>query len=202
MLPKALDDLIEALGVLPGVGPRSAERYAWALFKRPQVKLNEIAEAISSLHTKVKLCPKTFALISDSEEFSKLYADERRDRKLIMVVEQPFDIIPLEKTSKFTGTYHVLGGAISPIDGIHAGDLKIAELIKRVKEDEVGELILATNANIEGESTALYIQKMMEDAGLGEVKLTRLARGLPTGVDLAYADQITLSHAFDGRKEF
>lgn len=201
MLPKALDDLIESLSLLPGVGPRTAERYAWALFKRPQGKLEEIADDIANLHNKVKLCPKTFALISEEEEVSPLYLDERRDKKTVMVVEQPFDIIPLEKTSKFNGTYHVLGGAISPIDGIHASDLKIAELIARVKNDQVEELILATNANIEGESTALYIQKMLDEAGQN-VKMTRLARGLPTGVDLAYADQITLSHAFDGRKEF
>ncbi len=201
MLPKALDDLIDALGTLPGVGPRTAERYAWALFKSPDAKLNEVADSISSLHQKVKLCPKTFALISEDEEFSKLYSDDKRDKKLVMVVEQPFDIMPLEKTSKFNGTYHVLGGAISPIDGINASDLRIAELIERVKEDQVEELILATNANVEGESTALYIQKMLEDAKLNP-KMTRLARGLPTGVDLAYADQITLAHAFDGRKEF
>lgn len=201
MLPKGLEDLIEALGSLPGVGPRTAERYAWALFKRPESKLNELAESISGLHSKVKLCPKTFALISEDEEVSRLYSDEKRDKKLVMVVEQPFDIIPLEKTSKFNGTYHVLGGAISPIDGINAEDLRIAELVRRVREDEVEEIILATNANIEGESTALYIQKMLEDAKL-KPKLTRLARGLPTGVDLAYADQITLAHAFDGRKEF
>ncbi len=201
MLPKALDDLIEALGQLPGVGPRTAERYAWALFKKPQAKLEDIADAITDLHHKVKLCPKTFALISDDEAVSKLYDAPNRDKTVVMVVEQPFDIMPLEKTSKFHGTYHVLGGAISPIDGINASDLRIAELITRVKEDGVQELILATNANIEGESTALYLQKMLEDAG-AKVKLTRLARGLPTGVDLAYADQITLSHAFDGRKEF
>lgn len=201
MLPRALDDLIEALGSLPGVGPRTAERYAWALFKRPDSKLREVSEAISTLHEKVKLCPKTFALISEDEELSTLYSDDKRDKKLVMVVEQPFDIIPLEKTSKFNGTYHVLGGAISPIDGVNASDLKIAELISRVRDDEVEELILATNANIEGESTALFIQKMLEDAKLN-VKMTRLARGLPTGIDLAYADQITLAHAFDGRKEF
>ncbi|USN97240.1 MAG: recombination protein RecR [Candidatus Nomurabacteria bacterium] len=201
MLPKALDDLIEALGSLPGVGPRTAERYAWSLFKRPESKLKDLTESISSLHERVKLCPKTFALISEDEDLSELYSDNRRDKKVVMVVEQPFDIIPLEKTSKFNGTYHVLGGAISPIDGINASDLKIAELIQRVKDDEVEELILATNANIEGESTALYIQKILEEAG-EKVKMTRLARGLPTGVDLAYADQITLSHAFDGRKEF
>ena len=201
MLPRALDDLIEALGSLPGVGPRTAERYAWALFKRPEAKLKDLSESISSLHERVKLCPKTFALISEDEDVSELYSDDRRDKRIVMVVEQPFDIIPLEKTSKFNGSYHVLGGAISPIDGINASDLKIAELIQRVKEDEVEELILATNANVEGESTALFIQKMLEDAKLN-VKMTRLARGLPTGVDLAYADQITLAHAFDGRKEF
>ena len=135
MLPRALDDLIEALGSLPGVGPRTAERYAWALFKRPEAKLKDLSESISSLHARVKLCPKTFALISEDEDVSELYSNDRRDKKIVMVVEQPFDIIPLEKTSKFNGTYHVLGGAISPIDGINASDLKIAELMQRVKED-------------------------------------------------------------------
>ncbi len=201
MLPSALEDLIEALEMLPGVGSKTAERYAWVLFQKPQAKLAELAELISSLQTKIKLCPKTFALISEDQDLSPLYENPKRDRQVVMVVEQPFDIMPMEKTSKFSGTYHVLGGSISPIDGVGPNDLKISELVRRVATDQVEELILATNANIEGEGTALYIQKKLEEAGLNP-KMTRLARGLPTGVDLAYADQITLSHALDGRKEF
>lgn len=201
MLPKPLQNLIDALGMLPGVGARTAERYAWHLFKSSDSKLKELSSEISDLHNKIKLCPKTFALIAEDEEFSELYSSPKRDKQIIMVVEQPFDIMPMEKTTKFDGTYHVLGGAISPIDGIHAENLTINQLIKRVKDDGVKELILATGANVEGESTALYIQKMCQDAGV-KPKLTRLARGLPTGVDLAYADQITLTHAFDGRNEF
>jgi recombination protein RecR len=201
MLPQALEDVIDQLGSLPGVGPRTAERYAWSLFKKPDAKLKDLADSIATLHQKIKLCPKTFALISQNEECSELYSGHDRDKTTVMVVEQPFDIFPLEKMAKFKGTYHVLGGSISPIDGVNPEDLTVKELISRVKEDGVTELILATGANIEGESTALYIQKMLEYAEL-KPKMTRLARGLPTGVDLAYADQITLSHALDGRKEF
>lgn len=201
MLPKPLQNLIDALGMLPGVGSRTAERFAWHLLKSPDNKLQELSSEISSLHKKIKLCPETFALISEDETCSELYSSPKRNKQIVMVVEQPFDIITMEKTSMYDGTYHVLGGAISPIDGVHAENLTIAQLIKRAKKDDVKELILATGANIEGESTALYLQKMCKDAGL-DIMLTRLARGLPTGVDLAYADQITLTHAFDGRKEF
>jgi recombination protein RecR len=143
----------------------------------------------------------TFAFIDASENISRLYENPGRNKQLVAVVEDPFDVIALENTGQFKGTYHVLGGAISPIDGVTPEQLHIPELIERLKNDKVGEVILATNASVEGESTALYIQKQLEEASLGEIKVTRLARGLPVGVDLEYADQITLTHALQGRKE-
>ena len=141
----------------------------------------------------------TFALIDASEEVSTLYSDPDRNKKLIAVVEEPLDIVALERTGQFKGTYHVLGGAISPIDGIGPEQLHIPELLNRLKDDGVEEIIIATNASVEGESTALFLQRFIQDNG-HEVKMTRLARGIPVGVDLEYADQITLTHALEGRR--
>jgi recombination protein RecR len=154
LLPPALTKLIEALGNLPGVGPRTAERYAYFLVRRDPAKSDQLAAALSNLHAGVAYCPKTFALISSDDDVSPLYSDPRRDKKLVAVVAEPLDIVALEKTNGFHGTYHVLGGLVSPIDGI----------------------------------------------GDRPVKVTRLARGLPIGVDLEYADQITLSRALEGRQ--
>lgn len=197
LLPPALVNLIEALGNLPGVGPRTAERYAYFLVRRDPAKASQLALALSELHSGIKYCPVTFALISADEEVSPLYSDPRRDKQLIAVVAEPLDIVSLEKTNAFHGTYHVLGGLVSPIDGIGPEQLHIRELIKRIDDDKVKEIILATNASVEGESTALYIQQQIGDR---KVKVTRLARGLPIGVDLEYADQITLSRALEGRQ--
>jgi recombination protein RecR len=141
----------------------------------------------------------TFALIDANETTSSLYTSPDRNKKIVAVVEEPLDIIALERTGQYTGTYHVLGGAISPIDNIGPEQLHIPELINRLKEDEVEEVIIATNASVEGESTALFLQRQIKDYGLN-VKLSRLARGIPVGVDLEYADQITLSHALEGRR--
>ncbi|MDO5343943.1 MAG: recombination mediator RecR [Candidatus Saccharibacteria bacterium] len=199
VLPTALTELIEELGKLPGVGARTAERYAYAVLKRDAKRAEQLARALSRLHTRVKTCPVTFALIDDGEEVSPLYADEARNRRLICVVEEPLDIVALERTGQFKGTYHVLGGAISPIDGIGPEQLHIPELIERIKRDEVQEIIIATNASVEGESTALFLQRYVQEAGL-TLTMTRLARGIPVGVDLEYADQITLSHALEGRR--
>jgi len=199
MLPKALTQLIDALGSLPGVGPRSAERYAYYLLKADQHVSARLADALKAVHSGVKLCPVTYALIDSSEDVSQLYASPERDKTLVAVVEEPLDIIALEKTKAFKGTYHVLGGAMSPIDGVGPEQLHIPELIERIKRDKVKEVILATNASVEGESTALYIQKHIEDDGL-TVHISRLARGIPVGVDLEYADMITLTHALEGRK--
>lgn len=196
-LPKPLQDAIEALGQLPGVGPRSAERYAYYLLRADPAKAQVLADSLLSLHQGVKYCPQTFALIDKSQDVSPLYSDSRRNKKVVAVVADPFDIVALEKTRSFNGTYHVLGGLISPIDGVGPEQLHIAELIKRIDKDKVKELILATNASVEGESTALLITQQI---GKRQVKVTRLARGLPVGVDLEYADQITLAQALEGRQ--
>jgi recombination protein RecR len=197
ILPPALVDVIEALGRLPGVGPRTAERYAYFLVKNDPGKARGLAEALHNLHGGIGVCRKTFALVPAGQELSDLYTDPKRDKTVVAVVAEPFDIVALEKTSSFSGTYHVLGGLVSPIDGIGPEQLHINELIQRIDDDSVQEIILATNASVEGESTALYIQKQIGDR---EVKVTRLARGLPIGVDLEYADQITLTRALEGRQ--
>ena len=198
MLPAALEDTIEALSMLPGVGPRTAERYAYYLFRSNDKISKNIAEALSNLHNKVKTCPVTFALISTDEEISPLYTDLRRDKTTVMVVEEPLDIYAIEQINSYNGTYHVLGGALSPIDGVTPEQLHIGELIKRVNNDDVKEVIIATNPSVEGESTALYLEKLLHEQN-PNLKLTRLARGLPLGVDLSYADQITLSAALENR---
>ena len=198
MLPTALQQVIEALGSLPGVGPRSAERYAYYLFRSsPQISEN-IAASLMHLHQGVKSCPVTFALIDAAEDISPLYADPSRDKKTVLVVEEPLDIFAIEQTRGYKGTYHVLGGAVSPIDGITPDKLHIKELLDRVKTDDVKEVIIATNPSVEGESTALLLQKLLSEK-YPELKITRLARGLPLGIDLSYADQITLSAALENR---
>lgn len=198
MLPKALTNLTNALGLLPGVGPKTAERYAYYLFRADSKIAEEIASALSELHSGVKSCPVTFALIDAEEEVSPLYADDSRDKTTVLVVEEPLDIYAIEATHGYKGTYHVLGGAISPIDGITPEQLHIKELVERVEKDDVSEVIIATNPSVEGESTALLLEKVLHDKK-PELKLTRLARGLPLGVDLSYADQITLSAALENR---
>lgn len=199
LLPLALEKLIDELGHLPGVGQRTAERYAYYLLRANQRINDSLATAIHDVHAQVKTCPVTFALIDAEETVSSLYSDPSRNKQLIAVVEEPLDIVALERTGQYKGTYHVLGGAMSPIDGIGPEQLHIPELLKRLEEDAVEEIIIATNASVEGESTALFLQKHIQDAGI-DVKMSRLARGIPVGVDLEYADQITLSHALEGRR--
>lgn len=200
MLPKALEDAINALSMLPGVGPRTAERYAYYLFKsNPRISEN-ISDTLSKLHTEVRSCPITFALIGADEEYSPFYTDPSRDKTTVLVVEEPLDIYAIEQTKAYKGTYHVLGGAVSPIDGVTPEQLHIGELIKRVNNDNVKEVIIATNPSVEGESTALLLEKMLREQN-PNLKITRLARGLPLGVDLSYADQITLSAALENRTD-
>lgn len=199
LLPSALTDAIDELGKLPGVGARTAERYAYFLLRADERTSIKLADALTKLHSGVKQCPVTFALIDANEDVSPLYSDPDRDKTTIAVVEEPLDIIALERTGQYNGTYHVLGGAISPIDGIGPEQLHIPELLDRIAKDEVKELIIATNASVEGESTALFLQRHIQDAGI-DIKMTRLARGIPVGVDLEYADQITLGHALEGRR--
>jgi recombination protein RecR len=197
ILPPALSDLIEAFGSLPGVGPRTAERYAYYLVRHGGDNPAKLSQALLGIGDGIGYCEKTFALVPKGKKLSDLYTDPRRDKAIVAVVAEPFDIIALEKTGQFSGTYHVLGGLVSPIDGVSPENLHIEELIARVKEDEVKEVILALNASVEGESTSLYIQQQINS---GNVKITRLARGLPIGVDLEYADQITLGRALEGRQ--
>lgn len=198
MLPEALKQVIEALGNLPGVGPRSAERYAYYLFRANPGVANSIATSLNHLHSGVKSCPVTFALIDAAESVSPLYKNPERDKTTILVVEEPLDIYAIEQTKGYKGTYHVLGGAISPIDGITADELHIKELVSRIEKDGAKEVIIATNPSVEGESTALLLQKILGEK-FGDLKVTRLARGLPLGVDISYADQITISAALENR---
>ena len=198
MLPSALTDVIEALSRLPGVGSRTAERYAYFLLKADQNVAKNIATSLEHLHNGVKSCPKTFALMSNNDELSPLYDDPRRDKTTVLVVEEALDIYAIENTKSYDGTYHVLGGAISPMDGITADKLHIKELIARVEEDQVQEIIIATNPSVEGESTAVLLEKLLHEK-YPELKITRLARGLPLGISLEYADQITLSSSLTNR---
>lgn len=199
ILPKALLDAIDAFGALPGVGARTAERYAYYLLRAQPKQSTELAKAIEHLQSGVRICPVTFALINPEEELSSLYNDNARDKTTVCIVEEPLDVVAVERTNKYRGTYHVLGGVISPIDGIGPEQLHIPELLKRLKADEVNEVIIATNASVEGESTALFIQRQINDARI-DTQISRLARGIPVGVDLEYADQITLTHALEGRR--
>jgi recombination protein RecR len=198
MLPSALNDVIDALGRLPGVGSRTAERYAYFLLKSDQNIAQNIASSLAVLHSSVKTCPVTFAIMDASEDVSPLYTDPARDKSVVLVVEEPLDIYAIEHTKAFNGTYHVLGGAISPMDGITADQLHVKELLDRVAHDKVEEIIIATNPSVEGESTAVLLEKLLHER-YDDLKITRLARGLPLGVSLEYADQITLTSALNNR---
>lgn len=198
MLPSALNDVIDALGRLPGVGSRTAERYAYFLLKSDSNISENIANSLTRLHNGVKSCPITFAIMDASEEISPLYSDPARDKSIVLVVEEPLDIYAIEHTKAYKGTYHVLGGAISPMDGITADQLHIKELIARVEADNVNEIIIATNPSVEGESTAVLLDKLLHEK-YPDLQITRLARGLPLGISLEYADQITLTSALNNR---
>ena len=198
LVPKALQNVIDALAKLPGVGPRSAERYAYYLLRHDPRIATTLADSLDELHAHVKQCPHTFALIDSHEDASQLYTDPERDKTIIAVVADPFDVIALEKTGQYKGTYHVLGGLLSPIDGVRVEDLRFEELATRAKKDAVKEIIIATNASVEGEATSLYIQQMFLKS---DVIVTRLARGLSVGVDLEFADNISLSRALEGRQK-
>ncbi len=201
ILPNALENLIESFSILPGVGQKTAERYAYYLMKQPDSSSLKLANSLLALKKNIKLCPITFALINNNETISSLYSNNNRDKTIIAIVAEPFDIISIENTTKYHGTYHVLGGLVSPLDGISPDDLHINELLERIKKDKVKEIILATSASVEGESTALYIQKKITEYK-ADMIITRLARGLPIGLDIEYADQITLSRAIENRQTF
>ena len=188
--------LIEELGKLPGIGPKSAARLTYYLLRIPEAEARALAEAIIAVKEKTVLC-SSCQNITDSNPCN-ICGSKERDHSIICVVKEPLDILALERTGQYKGLYHVLHGVLSPMDGIGPDDLKIKELLQRLKKGSVKEVILATNPNLEGEATAMYLQRLLSPFG---VRLTRLARGLPVGGDLEYADEVTLTHALEGRQE-
>jgi recombination protein RecR len=188
--------LIEELSKLPGIGPKSAARLTYYLLRIPEAEARALAEAIIAVKEKTVLC-SSCQNITDSNPCA-VCASKERDHSIICVVKEPLDIMALERTGRYRGLYHVLHGVLSPMDGIGPDDLKIKELLQRLKAGSVSEVILATNPNLEGEATAMYLQRLLSPFG---VRLTRLARGLPVGGDLEYADEVTLTHALEGRRE-
>ncbi|HEX6677167.1 MAG TPA: recombination mediator RecR [Actinomycetes bacterium] len=191
-----VQDLIDELGRLPGVGPKSAQRIAFHLLKVEPADADRLARAIHEVKAKVHFCKVCFNVAEG--ELCRICRDARRDPTLVCVVEEPRDLVAIERTQEFKGRYHVLGGAISPIEGIGPDDLRIRELLRRLESEGVSEVILATNPNIEGEATAMYLARLLTPLG---VRVTRIASGLPVGGDLEYADEITLGRAFAGRRD-
>jgi recombination protein RecR len=189
--------LIQELNKLPGIGPKSAQRIAYYLLRSSETENQLLAESILQVKQQTRLC--SICLNVAESDICGICSNESRDRTKICIVEQPQDILALEHTRKYFGLYHVLHGAVSPSDGIGPDDLRISELVERVKSGIVTELILATNTNLEGEQTAMYLQRFISSSG---IKVTRLARGLPFGTELEYADDVTLSRALEGRQEF
>ena len=188
--------VIEAFRRLPGIGPKSAQRLAYHLVRMPETEAEELAEAITGVKQRIKLC-QTCADITE-QPTCHICQDLNRDRATICVVEEPLDVTALERTRAYNGLYHVLHGAISPTSGISASDLKMKELLERLQDEDVGEVIVATNTNLDGEATAMYLQRAISPAG---IKVTRLARGLPSGTDIEYADDATLAHSLESRSE-
>jgi recombination protein RecR len=193
--PAPLARLVAELARLPGIGQRTAQRLAFHILRAPDEEAAALANAIVEVKEKVGLCERCFNLAEGP--LCRICTDAGRDQSTICVVEEPADVIPIERTHEYRGLYHVLGGALSPIDGVDADDLKIAELVRRVEENEVAEVVLATNPTTTGEATALHIAGLLG----GSVTVTRLASGLPVGADLEHADEVTLGKALAGRRE-
>ncbi len=193
----AVSKLIQELNRLPGIGPKSAQRLAYYLLRAPEEQARQLAEAVLSVRQKTKLCSVCLN-ITDSDPCT-ICDSEQRDHSKICIVEQPQDILALEHTGIYSGLYHVLHGAISPTEGVGADNVRIKELMNRLQDGSVGEVIMATNANLEGEATAMYLSRLISPLG---IKVTRLAQGLPFGTELEYADDVTLTRALEGRQEF
>jgi recombination protein RecR len=191
-----VQELIDELGRLPGIGPKSAQRIAFHLLKLEKVDALRLARAITEAKDRVSFCERCFNIAEGP--VCDLCADDRRDPTLLCVVEEPRDIVAVEKTQEFNGRYHVLQGAISPIEGVGPEQLRVRELLARIEEEAVAEVILCTNPNLEGEATAMYLGRLLKDL---QVKVTRIASGLPVGGDLEYADELTLGRALEGRRE-
>jgi recombination protein RecR len=191
-----LQALVDELGRLPGIGPKSAQRIAFHILKVPAEDATRLADAIVAVKERVTLCPRCFNVAEGG--LCDICADARRDSTVLCVVEDPRDIVAVEKTQEFRGRYHVLHGALNPIEGVGPEQLRMRELLGRLDEEGVVEIILCTNPNLEGEATAMYLARLLKPLG---VKITRLASGLPVGGDLEYADELTLGRALEGRRE-
>lgn len=196
VLPQPVQRLIDEFARLPGIGPKSASRLTFYLLRGSGEQARDLAEALQDLKERTRFCSICFNITE--EDPCVVCMDENRDPTLLCVVEEPLDVVAIERTRAFNGRYHVLHGAISPVEGIGPEDLRVDELLQRVGDGALREIILATNPTLEGESTALYLQRRLADSG---VRLTRLARGLPVGGDLEYTDEITLGRALEGRQE-
>jgi recombination protein RecR len=194
--PEAVTRLVDEFSRLPGIGPKTASRLAYYLLRAPIEQVRSLGEAVSTLRDRITFCSQCFN-ITEADP-CPICADERRERGTVCVVEEPLDVLAIERTGEYHGRYHVLHGAISPVEGIGPDDLRIAELVARVQAGGIEEVILATNTSLEGEATAMYVQRQLLALGL---RVTRLARGLPVGGDLEYADTVTLARALEGRRE-
>ena len=195
MYEGVVQDLIDELGRLPGVGPKSAQRIAFHVLQADPIDVRRLVTCLTEVIDKVRFCVTCGNVSSD--ELCRICRDPRRDPTVLCVVEEPKDVVAIEKTREFRGRYHILGGAISPIEGVGPDDLRVKELVTRLASAEVTEIILATDPNLEGEATATYLARLLKPMGL---RVTRLASGLPVGGDLEYADELTLGRAFEGRR--
>lgn len=198
ILPEPVQNLINALSRLPGIGPKTASRLTFYLLRAPEDLSRDLALALQAIKTETAYCQTCFNITSAGRTICEICASTERDESVLCVVEEPLDVLALERTSGFTGRYHVLHGVLSPIEGVGPDDLKIRELIDRLREGQVKEIILATNPSLEGDATAMYLRQQVQPLG---VRVTRLARGLPVGGDLEYADPNTLLRALAGRQE-
>ncbi len=200
VLPKSVQNLINEFSRLPGIGPKSAQRLSFYLLKRPSLDLESFSRAIDELQKNIIYCSLCHNM--SEADLCKICADTKRNKDLILVVEDPLDVVAMDQIENFDGLYHVLGGVISPLDGIGPEDLKVRQLLDRlVANDEPKEVVIATNPSLEGEATAMYIAKQLKQPQYDHVKVTRIGRGLPMGSDLEYADEFTLSKAMEGRRE-
>jgi recombination protein RecR len=194
--PEPVTRLIEAFAQLPGIGPKTASRLTFYLLRRPAEQSEVLADALRDLKQKIIFCGTCYNITEQSP--CAICRDEGRDRSIVCVVEEPLDVLAIDRTGEYKGLYHVLHGSISPVEGIGPDELRINELMARLQDGSIGEVLLATNPNLEGEATAMYLARLIQPLG---IRVTRLARGLPVGGDLEYADAVTLGRALEGRRE-
>lgn len=194
--PRSVSRLIEEFHRLPGIGPKTAQRLTFYLLRTSKAQAEQLSDAIRDLKEKITVCSICQNIAEENP--CAICRDETRDQSIICVLEEPLDLVAIERTREYKGLYHVLHGAISPVEGIGPEDLRIKELLERVRDGRVTEVLLATNPNLEGEATAMYLERLIKPLG---IRMTRLARGLPVGGDLEYADEVTLTRALEGRRE-